>query len=531
MPHRHSDVLPIRANPREPVADPTLGIAVTTDRSTAPVHRLVTLGDSLTQGFTSGAVGRTDHCYGALIARELGAPFVRVDYPGFGGLPLNLEELLRVIDRAAGPAVSWTDVLPAMGRALAHLYAAENYWERGEGRALPYARTIPHNLGVYGFDIRDALTITAEHCRRSIAAHPETDSWGFAALPENADERVALRVLGSIEAAVGEGLSLVQTVRRLGGWDVRRPGIETLIVMLGANHALPAVAQFNVVWSDARPVGPRGIPAYKDLHAKQRFTIWRPEHFADEFGELADDIAHTGARHVIFATVPHVTIVPWAKGMSERLQPNSRYFPYYAPAYIEDDDFDPDFHPHIDHEDARAVDSAVDAYNDTIVERVRRARTDGLDWYVFDLGGLLDRLAHRRYAASPAARPAWWQPYELPAPLAALNPPLDSRFFMSSAAGRTQGGLFSLDGIHPTATTYALVAQELIRIMERAGVVFADGSGEARPGPVTINFAEVLARDSLLASPPRAWADTLDWLKWVDALTGLLSYRLRPRWA
>jgi hypothetical protein len=39
------------------------------------------------------------------------------------------------------------------------------------------------------------------------------------------------------------------------------------------------------------------------------------------------------------------------------------------------------------------------------IDSVRTARADGLDWRLFDLGGLLDSLATRRYVTDPDARP------------------------------------------------------------------------------------------------------------------------------
>ena len=47
------------------------------------------------------------------------------------------------------------------------------------------------------------------------------------------------------------------------------------------------------------------------------------------------------------------------------------------------------------------------------------------------------------------------------------------------------GGLFSLDGVHPTTVGYGLIAQEMIDIMVRAGVTFYQPDGKTpRIGPV-----------------------------------------------
>jgi hypothetical protein len=58
--------------PREPVSDPTLGIDVEVSVKGQPRNRLVTIGDSLTHGFQSGAIHNTDISYPSIIAREMG---------------------------------------------------------------------------------------------------------------------------------------------------------------------------------------------------------------------------------------------------------------------------------------------------------------------------------------------------------------------------------------------------------------------------------------------------------------------------
>ncbi len=181
------------------------------------------------------------------------------------------------------------------------------------------------------------------------------------------------------------------------------------------------------------------------------------------------------ARRVILATVPHVTIAPLARGVNpvdpgKKWQPGSRFFPYYSDPWIGETSFRPGKHRHLTHQQARAIDSAIDQYNTTITTAVRQARTEGRDWYVMDLCGLLDSLAYRRFDDDPlAAERNDWVPYVLPTPIGTL----DTRFFLSNKAGRIQGGLFGLDGIHPTVTGYGIVAQEILDVLAVAGVTAA----------------------------------------------------------
>ncbi|GAB4326700.1 MAG: hypothetical protein OHK0047_12240 [Leptolyngbyaceae cyanobacterium] len=62
----------IRSEARKPVTDPTLGIQVSVNQTGTPRHRLVTIGDSLTHGFQSGAIFNTGLSYPVMIAEALG---------------------------------------------------------------------------------------------------------------------------------------------------------------------------------------------------------------------------------------------------------------------------------------------------------------------------------------------------------------------------------------------------------------------------------------------------------------------------
>ena len=82
--------------------------------------------------------------------------------------------------------------------------------------------------------------------------------------------------------------------------------------------------------------------------------------------------------------------------------------------------------------------------------------------------------------------------------------------------GRASGGLFSLDGVHPTTIGYGIIAQEMINIMRLAGVEFRHGNGALRPDPVTVDFDRLIRRDTLVRTPPQNLGPALDMLGWAD---------------
>ena len=139
--------------PRVPVFDPRAG------RGPLPAtggarHRLLAIGDSLTQGFQSGATINADLAYPALIARAQGwydayrAP--RYGGPG-GGLPLNAEWVLRDLETRFGPEVAPWELPGVALRVRALMDAVEDYWERGEGSVAPEVTAIVHALAVFSW--------------------------------------------------------------------------------------------------------------------------------------------------------------------------------------------------------------------------------------------------------------------------------------------------------------------------------------------------------------------------------------------
>jgi hypothetical protein len=507
----------ITTEAREPTWDSTAGLELDVGAARGtPRHRLVTIGDSLTHGFQSGAVFHTDLSYPAIIAWELGCydGFRFPRYPGFGGIPLNIEFLIADLEHEFGERVSWWELPLALFRVRQHLAHAEDWWDSGPGSKPAADLGINHNLGIYGWDLRDALSRTADTAEAALRAPPD---WQLVPLIRNADAISALRVLGSARDSAHKALTPFEAAAALGAEGVIEgpdgqgdpgDGIETLIVFLGANNALGSVISLTLRWSG---------DGFDDLREKARYNVWRPTHFESELKLVAEKVRQIRARHVIWGTVPHVTIAPVARGIGGKLRPGSRYFRYYARPWISDRDFRPkEDRPYLTGENARAIDSAIDQYNEAIVETVRAGRREGRDWRILDVCGVLDRLAFRRYLDDPQLQPpSWWKPYQLPADLAELSPAPDTRFFASGVGGRTAGGLISLDGIHPTTVSYGILAQEFINVMLEAGVEFRTAAG-ARPAPVRVDFKRLVALDALISRPPVSLSSDVGLIGWLD---------------
>jgi len=511
---------------RRPVEDSTLGVEVQLKPAAGkPRHRLVALGDSLTHGFKNFAVHDTHLSYPAMIARELGweREFRIPLYDSPGGLPLDLEWLLRALETRFGDNLSGLgETVATIGEARRLLEIHEDFWERGIGSRVMRQPNINHNLAIYGWDLRDTLSRNADICHGELV--PAVDR-PWPGLPQNAGTIAALRVLESARDAGRKALTPLQAAAQLGAEgslaDSGQPlpdedGIETLTVFLGSNNALPTVLTLDVRWSRLD---------YAIFGAKDAYTVWRPTHFAAELRAVADAVRRIRARHVLWLTIPHVTIAPIARGFGGKVSEESRYFQYYGRPWVKEDAIvaKPERYPHLTAGQVRAVDSAIDQYNEAICDQVRAARTSGLDWHVIDLCGVLDRLALRRYIEHPEARPAWWTPYEIPQALVdALGFTPTTEFIRSDPSGITAGGVVGLDGVHPTTSGYSLIAHECIKVMKKIGVRFYTPGGEERQDP-QVDFAAVAEADTLLSEPLTSGSSTLALLGKLDERFALIA--------
>src|SRR6478752_2819766 len=196
--------------------------------------RLVSLGDSLTQGFQHGAIRRTAWAFPALVARALGAePFRAPDFSGGGGGGplLDLELLLGRLSMKAGQRLDLYDVPSALFTVQQTMGLVEDYWERGPGTQPSDTGPIHHNLGNWGFDVLDATTLSDAVCAKNT---PPPHHNLLRQLPENAMYRSARRACNPAQRRDLAALTPLGLAHRLGEED----GIENLLVGLGANNAL-----------------------------------------------------------------------------------------------------------------------------------------------------------------------------------------------------------------------------------------------------------------------------------------------------
>jgi len=450
--------------------------------------KLFTIGDSVSQGFMSGAAARTDLCYSTILAQSLRlTPGDDYHVPAWpkGGHPVDLERLFRVLSHKfganiAGP-IEWFRAIRTISDVLDDV---EDYYERGAGGATkpaPEGVAHYHNIAIRGFDVADAWLVTPRLCRTQIDRAGDKDDNLFGA-PGASFYRTALSVLNPQRKPEFDDFSALDWLKRHATGESGEGGIENCIVWLGANNALGTVLDLaiHVTPGDGRTVLEKSNPERQD------YNLWEPRDFEAEYRlllEKTDAIMRANREanwKVFLGTVPAVTIAPLAKGVGEavikpdpfeRITANGPYYYRYYTYVIFDEAFAHTSDVRLGREEAYIVDSYIARYNKTI----RRLAADlnaahgEQRYFVVDIAGALLDMAYKRNNGNP--------PYELPATIADLIPRPNTKFYHANRRGTlVQGGIFSLDGVHPTAIGHGLVAHEFMKVMKQAaGVSFERG--------------------------------------------------------
>lgn len=478
--------------------------------------KLVTIGDSLTQGVTSGAILRTEWAFPAIMARALGLE-VPTDFhiPNFqyrddsnqdilGGLGINIEDLLRFMQRWLGP-----DIDNAVERfirfpQLVHSYIdkVEDYYERGKGAQPSRFRGIYHNLGVLSFRVQDTFTVNADYSNQIIQSGEGFIRDDFLGLPSMPMYRAAQRVLNPPDERSRMRWTQLDNLKALVERD--NGELESLVLWIGHNDCLGAVVSLKI--HDMTDVAIADVP--DDPNARRQWNLTHPAIFENDYRTLVEKVAEIIPDHtkVFVGTLAHVTIPPVTQGLGKRTpDPDTgrQYFDQYGRFFMNNANYDTVVHRTLSRADAIKVDQRIDQFNSSIRSIV--ADLNHPNWHIVDIGGVLDNLAVKRNDSenNPAfplqSRYADWIDNH---PLLSLLPVPSVLRYTTHGAQRLAGGLFSLDGIHPTITGYGIVAEEFLRSMQQHGVSGAD--------PQRVPWAMVTANDTLLRQAPQLWDDIIN---------------------
>lgn len=484
--------------------------------------KLFTIGDSVSQGFMSGAAARTDLCYSILIARSMhltGTDYVHSPHWGADGLPLNLEELLRSLAEKYDSdlaGLDWITVFPHIGRLIDQV---EDYYERGDGavdRPFGNAKYF-HNVAVQGFDVADAWLIDPHLCKTEIAEgkHKGEDKDGRFALPNAAFYRTALKVLNPSLDPDFDQCSQLEWLKR----HAASEGVENLILWLGANNALGTVMQLSI---QQTPNDSDRALLHKSHSEREQWNLWHPNDFAAEYQELLDRVEEIMCSnqhedwHVFIGTVPLVTIAPLTigvgaptvidiepdyepdleendsihkssgKGGDKKAIRESIYYKYYTHFFRNEDAIVKTDRGYLTMFDVLHIDDCIRQYNRTIKALVEKKnqKLSKQRYRIVDISKGLQDIAFKRNAGKVQ--------YKFPDYFDFCYPRVDTKYYHADAQERLrQGGLFSLDGVHPSAIGHGLIAFEFLKVMKEAGVV----------EHTDLDWPQIFASDTLYQKP------------------------------
>lgn len=451
-----------------------------------PKHKLVVIGDSISQGFNNGGIYRTDINFPAFLHRALdpNSEFSQPRFTAQAGIPINLEVLLRGVSDQFGDTIEWNEYLPIAKHAISTLKRVKKYWEGGL-KDLSVSQLTPfHNQSVWGFALNDSWLVNEKNAEEFIRSVKDTYSI-FSMLPDHAMYTTSRLVLNpTLENEFSE-YTQFDNAKILSDDG----GIENLIVCLGHNNIVRAITHLECIWSEESDL--------ESFPSERKYTVARPEHFELQYRKLAEKISKLNAKRVFVPTIPYVTIPPASRGVNhDKDKKPYGYFDYYTRFWIWDDDFNPEKHPHLTKAEAITLDLTVDKYN-SIIRKVARE----YGWNVVPVAKSVSNMARRRTGDNDSRRFP-------PRFLEALKENPNTSYLLKETGEITisteylrldkenyqiiKGGIFSLDGLHPTTIGYGLMANIYYDVMKKAGVKFE----------YELDWHHIIDEDSLITYPP-----------------------------
>lgn len=471
--------------------------------------KLFTIGDSISQGFMSGAAANPQLSYNKLIADKMGLSYNNYSYLEWDEkykTKVDLEYILRMLESKFGPDVSgWRE----WGRAIKKIYdfidAKEDYFERGDGKLGNPVNTNSsffHNVSVEGMDVSDAWKVTPKLCKEIVNNPDNEESYEDGKFIESFPfYRNAYRVLNPGGTATETANNKKSPIEWLNTHTSNQNvGVENLILWLGANNALGTVIDLSIKQTENdKNKLPMNMNSREE---KSKFNLWHPNDFEAEYKELMKRVDTAMKKNpssmnwkVFVGTVPFVTIAPIAKGVGNSYQIAGQYFGnskitgQYYDNYIHffmKEKTAKELGQYLTMRDAILIDTSIAKYNDIIKKLIKKYNSDhGSDrYFIVDTNKSLYDMAWRRNSFKPT--------YKYPKYFDFVHPNIDTKYYHVNKYGKTDaGGIFSLDGIHPTAIGQGLIAWEFLKEMKKAGVVKNSN----------LPWKEIFASDTLRAKP------------------------------
>lgn len=499
--------------------------------------KLVAIGDSLTQGVMNGALSRTELSYPALIAEAMGLTVRTPDdaeedaqhefwvphLPG-DGFPLNIEALLKGIeeelDRDREGFREW--MIQFLPRFRNYMNEIEEFYENDENLRASSYTGVYHNLAVPGFRVLDSFSVHSSYCTDQI------ENIGYISrlfggrdlnpLPSKSMYRIGRCVLNP---SLNDARMCWTQITNLQYFQDNGDPVENLILFLGANDCLGTVVHLNM--KDMAEED--GTPTNDPEERRERYNLTSPETFRSDYEEMVEQISDAISEDtkVFVGTVPHVTIPPITRGIpaDTRHPSDERYFPHYGLFYADPNRISPSYRP-LTGDEVMAIDRRIDCFNAIIEETIDQVPENG-EWRTVDICGSLDDLAVKRNGAEGRETDLLENFFERlnisDCQLLEEEPIPSVLRFEIDGEQRRQGGLFSLDCIHPTTVGYGLIAEEFLHVMKGDAPERSDWR---------INWSNILEQDTLIQCPPRLWDDIIRESEDQRTLWNVALFRLWP---
>ena len=462
--------------------------------------KLFVIGDSISQGFMSFAAARTDLSYSSIIARAMGLTNWSIPNWPKGGLPLNVELLLRRLEEIAGHDVNILEWPLVINCVRSMMDEVEDYYE-GRKKEKP-SESDPsgikyfNNIAARGFKVSDAWLVDGKLCcdqiREDVQKGGSDDN--FFGWPSTSFYRTALDVLNPSR---DEDLN----ARTALGWlkhhnTEEAEGVENLILWLGANNALGTVVDLDIIATNDPT---RNYSSDLSQPQRRKFNLWSPDHFEKDYRKLLDEVDDIMAERqnvdwrVFLATVPSVTLAPLAKGVGNticRTDPfdvikgGAKYYEYYT-YFLFDEEYARTSETKLTREQVYTVDRYIACYNRTIYDLVdeKNKKYKIQRYHVVDINSAFLQAAYKRNNEEPT--------YEFPEEMSNRFPMVDTRYYHANTKGSViQGGLVSLDGVHPSAIGQGLLAHEFLKVINKE-----------RGSELIINWNDIYGSDDLYMKP------------------------------